>query len=322
MTYNVRYFAHAARLKGLHSSARGLRLIADAIARLPELPHVVCLQEVETRSLRSGPSHSRGLPGETQLEAFMGALDAALERAARSERYGGFYFPAHSYRMGPAKLYTTGLAILVREDLEVDNDHGHSPHDITHRRFKLTAKLKQSRVCAHVRVLDHGGTLYDIFNTHLSLPAFFARSTWSGPGRMGWGENQLAEVDALAAFVERRAVSDRFVLVGDFNALPGSAVYVRIQHRLSVHDAFARALETPPEVLRVRWPTCGFLHYRMRLDHVFTGPGLRGSSFAGSHRFGDRDGHFHGLSDHVPIIGVLEPDLPPVLSDPSVRQTP
>ena len=122
---------------------------------------------------------------------------------------------------------------------------------------------------------------------------------------MGWGTNQLAEVDALADFIERRAQSNRYVVVGDFNALPGSPVYHHIQQRLSVHDAFSETMGSPPAVLRSEWPTCGFLHFRMRLDHIFAGPALTGVSFRGSHRFGDRSGHWHGLSDHVPILGLF-----------------
>lgn len=307
MTYNVRYFAHVAAVKGLHSTRKGMRLIGGAIAALTELPHVVCLQEVETRSLRSGPSHDRRRDGQTQLEAFMAALDDALEAADRPERYTGHYFPAHQYRVGRARIYTTGLAVLVRDGLSVDGTQELEPFDITHRRYRLTAKLKQSRVCAHVRVLDEGGTPFDIFNTHLSLPSLLSKRVWAGDGRMGWGENQLAEVDALADFVGSRADNGRFLLMGDFNALPGSPVYERVQANLGVHDAFSEAMGLPPEQLRSKWPTCGFLHLRMRLDHVFVGGGLGGVSFDGTHPFGDPRGHWHGLSDHVPILGAFTP---------------
>ncbi len=284
-----------------------MRLIADGVATLPELPAVICLQEVETRSLRSRPSHDRSLDGQTQLEAFMLALDGALERQERPERYRGLYFPAHTYRVGPARIYTTGLAVLVRSDLEVDDGPGHEPQDITHRRFRLTARLKQSRVCAHVRIRDKDGQPIDVFNTHLSLPSFLSKRIWWGDGRMGYGDNQLAEVDALCDFVADRADGDRFVVVGDLNSLPASPAYARLLERLPVEDAFARSLGLEAGALRLAWPTCGFLHFRMRLDHLFVGPGLVETNFDGSHRFGDRTGRWHGLSDHVPILAGLEP---------------
>lgn len=303
MTYNVRYFGHA--VKGLSSTQKGIRLISEAIAGLEELPDVLCLQEVETRSLRSSMSHDKGVKNQTQLEAFMGGLEAALERAGRSERFDGHYFPAHAYRIGPAAFYTTGLAILVRRGLSLDPAVPLEPHEITHRRFKATGRLKQSRICAHVRVLDPDGGSLDVFNTHLSLPAIAAKRLWSSEGRMGYGDNQLAETETLVDFVERRAGGDRFVLVGDFNALPGSSVYARVQERLGVKDAFADALGMDADGLRREWPTCGFLHLRMRLDHMFVGSGIRGAEFETTHRFGDKAGHWHGLSDHVPIYGRL-----------------
>lgn len=301
MTYNVRYFSHA--IKGLSSTQKGIRWIAEAVAGLEERPDVLCLQEVESRSMRSRPPRAKGLNGQTQLDAFMGALEGALERNGRPERYDGHYFPAHAYRLGPARFYTTGLAFVVRRGIRLDPAVALEPHEITHRRFRATGRLKQSRICAHLRFLDEADRSWDVFNTHLSLPAFLTKRLWASEGRMGWGENQLMELDTLADYVESRAASDRFLVVGDFNALPGSSVYDRLAERLGAHDAFARSRDLGPDELRRTWPTCGFLHYRMRLDHVFAGSGAHEASFEGTHRFGDPAGHWHGLSDHVPIVG-------------------
>jgi hypothetical protein len=41
----------------------------------------------------------------------------------------------------------------------------------------------------------------------------------------------------------------------------------------------------------------------MHLDHVFYGNGVAFLDLEGTTPFGDRRGPFHGLSDHVPIIG-------------------
>ncbi|RYZ16485.1 MAG: endonuclease, partial [Myxococcaceae bacterium] len=51
VTYNVRYFGHM--LKGLASTIGPKRRVAAALATLDPLPDVVCLQEVETSSIRS-----------------------------------------------------------------------------------------------------------------------------------------------------------------------------------------------------------------------------------------------------------------------------
>jgi endonuclease/exonuclease/phosphatase family metal-dependent hydrolase len=51
VSYNVRYFGHG--LKGLASTRGAKQQIAQSLASLDPLPAVICLQEVEQRSLRS-----------------------------------------------------------------------------------------------------------------------------------------------------------------------------------------------------------------------------------------------------------------------------
>jgi hypothetical protein len=41
----------------------------------------------------------------------------------------------------------------------------------------------------------------------------------------------------------------------------------------------------------------------MHLDHVFCGNGVAFLDLEGTRRFGVRGAPFHGLSDHVPLIG-------------------
>lgn len=299
MSYNVRYFGHA--LRGAGSTRGALVAIAEAIAGLEALPELVCLQEVETRSIRSRLSHTPGRKDETQLEALMGVLDQALERSGRSERYTGHYFPAHTYRIGPARLYTTGLAILALDGVELDSNNAEAPVDVTHRRIKRIAKWKQSRICAHARFRDAGGGVVDLFNTHLSLPAFVSKRMFERQPRMGYGENQALEVERLAEFVEATRHSDRFLVLGDFNALPASPAYDRALERLGMLDPFPAAMGTDPLRMRTEWPTAGFLNLRMRLDHIFMGRGLECLDFEDTHPFG-REGRWHGLSDHVPLL--------------------
>ena len=298
MTYNVRYFGHGTR--GLASTATAMERIAAAIASLDPLPGVICLQEVETASLRSNLAHP-ALNGETQLERLMSMLHRALLAARKEAAYEAYYFPAHTYRLSLTPLYTTGLAVIAHRGFKVSHHNAGRPHDITYRHIHPVKRLKQTRICAHLRVAHRSGFELDIFNTHLSLPTTFSREFWLEPRRMGWGPNQLEEAKNVVRFVQREKRSERWVLVGDFNALPGSPVYRHLVDS-GAYDAFALHYHFREDDL-VRWPTAGFMNMRMHLDHVFCGTGLRFVDFDDTHRFGQRNGLFRGLSDHVPIVG-------------------
>ena len=145
LTYNVRYFGHGTR--GLASTAKSMDRIAKAIAGLSPLADVICLQEVETSSLRSSVAH-RGAAGtgETQLERFMGMLHGALHAAGKRDLYEAYYFPAHAYRVSVTPLYTTGLAVIAHRDFHVSHHNAGTPHDITYRRIHPVKKLKQTRI--------------------------------------------------------------------------------------------------------------------------------------------------------------------------------
>ncbi|HEY3820424.1 MAG TPA: endonuclease/exonuclease/phosphatase family protein [Polyangiaceae bacterium] len=303
LSYNVRYFGHATR--GLASTKKAMKRIADAIAALKPLPAIVCLQEVETRSLRSTVAH-RTAPEETQLEQFLRMLSVSLSDAGTSDAFEAYYFPAHAYRLSQrTKVYTTGLAILAHRDFTVDHHNAETPHDITHRRLHAVRRIKQTRICAHVRFRHRTQRAFgpiDVFNTHLSLPSTLSRAFWMEPRRMGWGLNQLEEAKNLARFVEKERASDRFVVVGDFNSLPGSPVYQHLVAGPAWVDAFAHRYKLNVDEL-VSWPTAGFMRMRMHLDHVFTGRGIRWLDFDETHPYGDRTAAFHGLSDHMPMVG-------------------
>jgi endonuclease/exonuclease/phosphatase family metal-dependent hydrolase len=304
VTYNVRYFGHATR--GLVSTKRAMHRIADAIAALQPLADLVCLQEVETRSIRSNVAHPTQHSGETQLSRLMEMLSASLAARRLPDAYEAYYFPAHVYAVGPrAAVYTTGLAVLAHHDFVVDHHNAGEPHDITHRRLHALRGLKQTRICAHVRFRRRRGDsahAIDVFNTHLSLPSTMAREFWTEPARMGFGKNQLEEAKNLARYVEKERKSDRFVVVGDFNALPGSPAYRFLVDDVGWDDPFARMHKMTAEELR-SWPTAGFMRLRMHLDHVLSGRALEWLDFEESHPFGERTSAFHGLSDHVPLVG-------------------
>jgi endonuclease/exonuclease/phosphatase family metal-dependent hydrolase len=300
VTYNVRYFGHGTR--GLASTAKAMERIAGALSELDPLADVICLQEVETTSLRSNVAHPTP-DGETQLERFMGMLHHALHAQGKRDAYEAYYFPAHTYGSTSAPLYTTGLAVIAKRDFRVSHHNAGKPEDITFRRSRIhpVKKLKQTRICAHLRVEHRSGVDLDIFNTHLSLPTTFSKEFWLEPRRMGWGPNQVEEAQNLARFVKKERKSERYVVMGDFNALPGSPVYRTLCDN-GFHDAFAGYYRLDEEAL-VKWPTAGFMNLRMHLDHMFSGGGLKWLDFDTTHRFGQRNGVFRGLSDHVPIVG-------------------
>jgi endonuclease/exonuclease/phosphatase family metal-dependent hydrolase len=303
LSYNVRYFGHATR--GLASTRAAMRRIAEALASLDPLATIVCLQEVETRSLRSTVAAGGGRDEETQLERFTQMLLTALTGAGKKDAYEAYYFPAHAYRISArTHAYTTGLAVLAHHSFVVDHHNAGTPQDITHHRLHRIRRFKQTRICAHVRFrhrTHRSQKPIDVFNTHLSLPSALSREFWTRPRRMGWGPNQVEEARNLVRFVERERASDRFVVVGDFNALPGSPVYKLLVDDHGWVDAFAQRYRLGVDEL-ASWPTAGFMRMRMHLDHVFTGRGIRWLDFDGTHPFGDRTGPFHGLSDHTPMV--------------------
>ena len=176
-SYNVRYFGHATR--GLLAYPKtSIERIARVVAGLRPLADIVCLQEVEARSLRSHVAH-RG--SETQLERFTVALDAALAGAGLQGSYEAYYFPAHAYR--PLSPKTRGVHDGAgrpsrRRELEVDLHNAAGPHDITDRNLHPIRRFKQTRICAHLRLRVRGGRSHgpiDVFNTHLSLPSTLSR---------------------------------------------------------------------------------------------------------------------------------------------------
>jgi endonuclease/exonuclease/phosphatase family metal-dependent hydrolase len=300
LSYNVRYFGHA--LRGLASTERAKTRIADALAELDPLPDVICLQEVEHISVRSRiVAARRSNQTETQLETFMRSLGAALEAAGKHDPYEAFYFPADRY--GPARLpiYTTGLAILVNiERVAVAGHNRDAPHPITHHHVAAMKNRKQTRICAHMRLLV-GGKPLDVINTHLSLPSPFARQFWASPNKMGFGPNQLKEAETLSQFVQTNA-TEPYIVCGDFNSPPGSPVY-----RYLTADAGMRGVQETLGLIEANhlrgFPTAGIARLRMHLDHMFSSSnGISWLDMEGTCRYADKASPFHGCSDHVPLI--------------------
>jgi len=307
ISYNVRYFGHA--LKGLASTRSSERRIAAGLALLDPLADVVCLQEIETISVRSRMAHGRAEPGETQLDSFMTELEHAFVQAGRTFPYAGFYFRAHANRIRRLNLSITthGLVILVNtRRLKVEAHNVDAPARITHHHVELFRARKQGRICAHMKLVDSAQHPLHVFNTHLSLPTPFARGFWTRRARMGWGVNQLHEAHTLAAYVHRHSRGEPFVVCGDFNASPGSPVF----HYLTGAAGF-RCAESELGLVdgsSELYPTAGFMRMRMHLDHIFYGNGVRFLDLDGTAPYGDRASRFAGLSDHVPLIGRMRCD--------------
>jgi len=299
VSYNVRYFGHA--LRGLASTRSSKRAVAEALASLKPSPDIVCLQEVETISLRSRLAFRRSHEEETQLEAFMAELERAFKKHPPPFPYDAYYFRAHVSRIGNTPLQSMGLAMLVnRYRLKIDAHNAERPHDITYRHVLRWRDRKQTRICAHMRLTGPAGAPFHLFNTHLSLPTPFHRDFWTQRQKMGFGMNQLQEARTLAAFIQRHAGGHPFIVCGDFNSAPGSPVYRYLTEDAGLTGA-QRALgliDGGPK----SFPTAGFMNLRMHLDHVFPGGSVRWLDMDGTCRFGDRASPFWGKSDHIPLI--------------------
>ena len=304
VSYNVRYFAHG--LKGLASTAGAKSRISDAIASLVEPPDLICLQEVEARSLRSGIAHRGGGEVESQLDAFMRHLRASQRTQGQRVPYQAWYFPAHTYRLGKLKFYTTGLAMLVNSDrIGVIADNRDAPHHVTHYGEGTVRVAKQSRIVAHLHLEDSQGKKFHLYNTHLSLPSPFTREFWQQKIRMGYGQNQLAEAKMLSEYLKFRSKNEPFLIGGDFNSTPGSPVYRHLTQEGGLTGA-QEALKLIDPNNPKGFSTAGFLRLRMHLDHLF-GHRIQWLDLEGTCAFGDRRSRFQGLSDHVPLIGRFEP---------------
>jgi endonuclease/exonuclease/phosphatase family metal-dependent hydrolase len=321
VSYNVRYFGHA--LRGLASTLGPKRRVAAALATLEPPPDVICLQEVETQSFRSSVAHRPSRPGETQLEAFMGRMEETFALLNRPMPYEAFYFRAHRYRVGDFSLYTTGLAVLVNtQRLTVDTHNVDAPHRITHHHVRMLRERKQSRICAHMRLVrQEDGLPFHVFNTHLSLPTPFARAFWATRDKMGNGINQLHEARALADLIKRHAGNEPFVVCGDFNSPPASPVYQFFCDEAHFTCAQAAVGQIDPSVSR-GFSTAGFMHVRMHLDHIFSSERVRWLDADGTHSFGDPRSRFHGLSDHMPLIARFQVEPPAVLAEVSAPSGP
>lgn len=299
MTYNVRYFGH--RTRGLTSTEAALRGIASAIARLDPLPDVICLQEVETYSIRADLGRRRN-GRKPQLVRLTDQLNALV--SPRGLSYRSAYFASHRYAITRnSSLYTTGLGILVADSLAVELSESSPPVDITHRRLRATARWKQTRICAHLRVRHRAsGQCMDIFNTHLSLPQFLNWGSVAFTRRMGYGDNQLLELENVMSFMRQARTCDHLVLMGDFNSLPGSPVYESVLGSGMLIDPLPGKFGLEVDDYRM-FPSAGFMNLRMHLDYVFASPEFEWLDFADTHPFGHRQCVFNGLSDHAPIIG-------------------
>ena len=302
ISWNVRYFAHGTR--GITSLDRTLKRVATVLASLDPQPDVIALQEIDDLSIRSSLGRTRRRQRDgvqtSQLDRFVTALNhASRERAGHI--YQSEFFGAQG-RDAKFPLYSTGLALLYRSSLVQLDHNGPSPHEITFRRIKRLGKMKQKRICAWSRFRHESGKVFDLYNTHLSLPAFLQLHGGTSGSRFGEAENQVRETESVLNFVSSRGRADASILVGDFNALPGSRVYTRIVREDTLfHDAHARYLGAGPKQLQ-KMPSAGFMNLRYRLDHIFCCSNVRFSTFENTAPYG-KEHPWGALSDHSPLAG-------------------
>ncbi len=299
VSYNVRYFGHG--LKGLASTAAGKARIARALLQLEPSPEIVCLQEIEDRSLRSALAYRGSKQEERQIDAFMRHLGEQAAQLGVKQRWEAWYFPAHRYGVGALSLYTTGLAVLVdTSKLKVIANNREQPHRVTHIASKALQGLKQTRICAHLQLEESSGSRFHVFNTHLSLPSPWQREFWQQKVRMGYGPNQLKEAQTLVDYVRDRSAGEPLLVCGDFNSAPGTPVYRYLTQEAQFTGAQQVLTQIDPEAPG-SFSTAGFMRMRMHLDHLF-GAKVLFTDLNDTCRFGDSSSRFHGLSDHVPLI--------------------
>jgi endonuclease/exonuclease/phosphatase family metal-dependent hydrolase len=286
VSYNIRYFSHA--LRGLAATRAARESIADRVAGLSPLADIICLQEVGT-----------------QLAGFMAELERAFAARAVPSPYVGLHFPAHVGRIRGLSIATSGLAIIVnRERLAVTSHNAASPWRLTEARFERLTDRRPIRVCAHACVADATGRRLHVFNAHLSLPTPLPQLLfWRLPRRLGNAPNQMREARTLASLVRRLAGEDPFVVVGDFNATPGSSVFRYLTEEAAFRSAHVELGDgrVDGEQGFSTFDVRGLVH--LHIDHLFAGGGVSWVDLQGSAPTRDRRSPFAGLSDHVPLIG-------------------
>lgn len=261
-TWNVHFFSQSTA--GLRSDEGLIRRAAWALASLPEPPAVLALQEVEGPSLRSG--------GEGVIDRFVSALDAAMAANGHAGRYTASWVEAH--RLGP--WVRTGLAVLCAEPL-----HLSEPPVVVE--LRAGRGPIQRRLALDATVVG-GSEPLRVVAVHLGLPEL--RHGPRFDRRMGETRNQLAQAERLLAHLER--ADGPVVVLGDFNAAPGSAVVRRL-----IDAGLSRA--------GLPRPTARFLDLDLHLDHLFT----REVAVLDVTVPSTRRGPFAGLSDHVPVLARL-----------------
>ena len=300
ISYNVRYFSQP--LRGLASTRLAQRRIAARLAALQPACDVVCLQEVESCSLRS---RTAGRAGEQrQFDQFLVELNRAFAAQGASSPYEGLYFPGHVTFLWDLPLTSSGLGILVNPHrFRISSHNAQLPWVISRGRID---PLRGPRICAHARLVDRSGRHLNVFNTHLSLPLPAPKLLfWRLPVRLGHAENQLDEGRAVTTLIRQRAGDEPFVLCGDFNASPGSPV-----HRHLIETAGFRAAQPSARAPSVASrpgpsPTFAAAGIRLHLDHLFCGGGAAWLDVEGTHPVNARASPFSGLSDHAPVIARL-----------------
>jgi hypothetical protein len=89
---------------------------------------------------------------------------------------------------------------------------------------------------------------------------------------------------------------------------PGSPVFRYLCEEQGLTCAQVQVGQVDPARPR-GFPTAGFMHLRMHLDHLFS-RGLRWVDTEETRPYGHLQSRFHGLSDHVPLVARFELETP------------
>ena len=281
VSYNVRYFGHA--LKGLASTRGPEHRIARALAVPRPPPDVVCLQEIETISLRSRLARGRAHQGETQLASFMAALERAFAELGKPFPYDGFYFRAHANRIRKVQHH--------HPRPRHPGEHPAAARRIAQRRLAPPhhapprGALPRPQAGAHLRPHPRGRPVRAPAPRlqHPHLAAHPLRPRLLDPsGQDGLGPEPAPRGPDAGRL---RGAPRRGRALRGLRRLQLGARARRCSGYLTEEAGFRSAQQDlgllDPDDAK-GWPTAGFMRMRMHLDHLFFGNGVRFLDLDGS----------------------------------------
>ncbi len=307
VSYNVRYFGHAAARARQHRAARSARIaraLADARpARRRDLPaggrdHLAALADCPRPPRGRGDDPARVVHGGASSEAFRCARASPSPTTA-------FYFRAHAY--------SSAASVALHHRARGPGEPPHGCRSTAQRRIARTtsptttwcasrtaSRAASAPTCASA---DPPGRPLHVFNTHLCLPTPFAREFWTRKEKMGFGVNQLHEARTLCdlRLAPRAGASPSWSAATSTRRRARRSTASSPRRRHFQRRAGGARADRPPTTRAASRPP-GFMRLRMHLDHLFSQRGALARP-GGDVRGRRPQSQFAGLSDHVPLIG-------------------